>query len=95
MARKRCSYQDALKILRKIDVHLHDGLDVGSSSRKAGTSDKTYYHWRMYFSGMGCSQLSEICALCKEKERLKKVLTELQLDKLILKENLDYLKSKA
>ena len=95
MARKRYSYQDALKILRKIDAHLHDGLDVGSSCRKAGTSDKTYYHWRKHFGGMGCSQLSEICALHKENERLKKILTELQLDKLILKERLDCLKPKA
>ena len=34
-------------------------------------------------------------SLKKENERLKKILTELQLDKLILKESLDYLKPKA
>lgn len=44
---------------------------------------------------MGRSQLSEMCALRKENERLKKILTELQLDKLILKESQDYLKPKA
>ena len=43
MARKRYSDEDALKILREIDVHLHDGLDVVSACRKAGISDKTYY----------------------------------------------------
>jgi len=32
MAPKRYSDEDALKILREIDVHLHDGLDVVSSS---------------------------------------------------------------
>ena len=41
MARKRYSDEDALKILREIDVHLHDGLDVVSSCRKAGIADKT------------------------------------------------------
>ena len=41
------------------------------------------------------SQLSEMRALLKENERLKKILTELQLGKLILKESLDYLKPKA
>ena len=40
MARKRYSDEDALKVLREIDVHLHDGLDVLSSCRKAGISDK-------------------------------------------------------
>ena len=81
--------------LREIDVHLHDGLNVVSSCRKAGISDKTYYHWRKKFGGIGRSQLSEMRALRKENERLKKILTELQLDKLILKESLDYLKPKA
>ena len=95
MARKRYSDEDALKVLREIDVHLYDGLDVVSYCRKAGISDKTYYHWRKKFGGMGRSQLSEMRALRKENERLKKILTELQLDKLILKESLDYLKPKA
>jgi putative transposase len=31
MVRKRYSDEDALKILREIDVHLHDGLDVVSA----------------------------------------------------------------
>ena len=44
MARKRYSDEDALKVLREIDVHLHDGLNVVISCRKAGISDKTYYH---------------------------------------------------
>ena len=39
MARKRYSDEDALKILREIDVHLHDGLDVVGACRKAGISD--------------------------------------------------------
>jgi len=95
MARKRHSDEDALKVLREIDVHLHDGLDVVSSCRKAGTSDKTYYYWRKKFGGMGRSQLSDMRALRKENERLKKILTELQLDKLILKDSLDYIKPKA
>ena len=35
MARKRYSDEEALKLLREIDVHLHDGLDVVSACRKA------------------------------------------------------------
>ena len=95
MARKPTTHEDALKLLREIDVHLHDGLDVLSSCRKAGISDKTYYYWRKKFGGMGRPQLSEMRSLQKENERLKKILAELQLDKLILKESLDHLKPKA
>ena len=42
--KKRYSNENALKILRENDVHLHDGLDVVSAFRKAGISDKTYYY---------------------------------------------------
>ena len=95
MVRKRYLDEDALKILREIDVHLHDGLDVVSLCREAGIWYKTYYYWRKKFGGIGRSQFSEMRALKKENERLKKIVAELQLDKLILKESLDYLKPKA
>ena len=95
MARKRYSDEVASKVLREVYVNLHDGLDVVSSCRKAGISDKTYYYWREKFGDMGRSQLSELRALRKDDERLKRILTELQLDKLTLKESLDYLKPKA
>ena len=74
---------------------MHDGFDVVSSCRKAGISDKTYYYWRKKFGGMGRSQLFEMRALKKENERLKKIVAELQLDKLILKDSHDYLKPKV
>ena len=44
---------------------------------------------------MGRSQLSELKALEKENQRLKKLVVELELDKLILKESLDSLKLKG
>ena len=68
MVRKRCSDEDALKLLREIDVYLHDGLDVVSVCRNAGISDKTYSYWRKKFGGMGRPQLSEMQALQKENE---------------------------
>lgn len=95
MARKRYSDEDTLRLLREIDVHLHDGLDVASACRKAGISDKTYYYWRKKFGGIGRPQLVEMRALRKENDRLKKIVADLQLDKVILKESLDHLKPKA
>jgi hypothetical protein len=84
-----------LKLLREIEVHLYDGLDVISACRKAEISDKTYYGWRKKFGGMGRSQLSEMKSLQKENDRLKKIVAELELDKLILKDSLDFLKPKV
>ena len=88
MAWKRYSDEDVLKLLCEIDVHLHDGLDVVTACRKAGISDKSYYYWRKKFGGLSRSQVSEMKSLKKENERLTRIVADLQLDKLILKESL-------
>jgi transposase-like protein len=95
MARKRYSDEDILKLLREIELNLAAGNDVVSACRSVGISDATYYNWRKRFGGMGRSQLSELKSLEKENGRLKKIVAELELDKLILKESLDFLKPRA
>ncbi len=95
MARKRYSDEDVLKQLREIELKLSGGSDVVSACRSVGISDATYYNWRKRFGGMGKSQLSELRSLEKENTRLKKIVAELELDKLILKESLTYLKPRA
>jgi len=95
MARKRYSDEDILSLLREIELHLASDRDVSTVCRKAGVSDATYYNWRKKFGGMGRSQLSEMKSLEKENQRLKKIVADLELDKLILKESLDFLKPKA
>ena len=95
MARKRHSDEDLLKLLREIELKLTAGDDVASACRSVGISDATYYNWRKRFGGMGRSQLSEMKSLEKENARLKKIVAELDLDKLILKESLNHLKPRA
>ena len=95
MARKRYSDEDILKLLREIEVHVHSDMYVVSACRKAGVSDKTYHAWRKKFGGMGRSQLSEMKSIQKENDRLKKIVTELEVIKLILNESLDFLKPKV
>ena len=95
MARKRHSDEDILKLLREIELKLTAGDDVASACRSVGISDATYYNWRRRFGGMGRSQLSEMKSLEKENARLKRIVAELELDKLILKESLNHLKPRA
>ena len=95
MARKRFSDEDILNLLRRIELSLASGSDVTTACRSAGVSDATYYNWRKRFGGMGKSQLAELKGLEKENIRLKKIVAELELDKLILKESLDFLKPKV
>ena len=95
MARKRFSDEDILNLLRQIELEIASGGNVTSACRNAGISDATYYTWRKRYGGMAKSQLAEFKALEKENARLKRIVTDLELDKLILKETLDYLKPKA
>ena len=82
-------------MLRQIELDLASGSSVETAVRTADISDATYYKWRKLYGGMGKSQLRELKAMEKENIRLKRIVAELGLDKLILKESLDYLKTKA
>ncbi|NQU57866.1 MAG: transposase [Rhodospirillales bacterium] len=95
MTRKRFSEEDILNILRQIELDLAAGGTVEVAIRTAGISDATYYKWRKMYGGMGRSKLHEFKEMEKENTRLKRIVAELELDKLILKESLDYLKPKA
>ena len=95
MTRKRFSEEDILGLLRQIELDLAGGVTVETAIRTAGISEATYYKWRKRYGGMGKSKLHEFKAMEKENTRLKRIVAELELDKLILKESLDYLKPKA
>lgn len=63
-------------------MHLHDGIEVVRACQKAGGSDKNYHYWRKKFGRMGRLRLSEMRALQKENEQLKKIVADPRLDKL-------------
>jgi len=92
MARKRYTDEDVLNLLRQIELNLAPGSNVEMACRSAGISDATYYNWRKRYGGMGKSQLQELKGLAKENSRPKRIVADLELDKLVLKESLDYLK---
>ena len=68
---------------------------MASACRGVGIRDATYVTWRKRFGGMGRAQVSELKSLENENARLKKIVAELELDKLILKESLNQLKPRA
>jgi putative transposase len=95
MTRKRFSEDDILNVFRQIELDLSGGSSVEMAVRNAGISNATYYKWCKFYGGMGKSKLHKFKSLEKENERLKRIVAELELDKLILKESLDYLKPRA
>ena len=68
---------------------LPDGVgDVAAFCRAHGISRQTYYKWRREYGGLKIDQAKRLKELERENERLKKAVSELTLDKLILKEAL-------
>jgi len=52
--------------------------------REVRITKQTYYRWRKKYGGMETDQLKELKRLQKENERLRKAVSDLTLDKLIL-----------
>jgi putative transposase len=54
--------------------------------RQISVTEQTYYRWKKKYGGMGTEQLKELKRLQKENERLRRAVSDLTLDKLILSE---------
>ena len=62
------------------------GMSRLDAIRRIGVVEQTYYRWRKQYGGMGLDQLKELKRLQKENEQLRRAVSDLTLDKLILKE---------
>ena len=89
MSRKRFSPEQIIGMLREAEVRLSKGEKIKSICRSLEITEQTYYRWRKDYGGMKVFQAKRLKDLEKENGRLKKVVAELTLDKLILKEALE------
>ena len=86
MAKKRYRPEEVIGKLREADVLISQGKKVVDVIKALGVTDVTYYRWRQEFRGMSVSQTKRLKELEKENERLRKAVSDLTLDKMILKE---------
>ena len=63
-----------------------EGKRVVEIVRELGVSEQTYYRWRREYGGLKVSQAKHLKDLERENGRLKRVVADLTLDKLILEE---------
>jgi transposase-like protein len=89
MARKRYTTEQIIGHLREAEVRLGQGQTVGTICRGLGITEQTYYRWRRECGGLKLDQAKRLKDLERENERLKKAVSELTLDKLILKEAIE------
>ena len=86
MSRKRFSVEQIINHLREAEVLLAQDKTVGEVCRRIGVSEQSYYRWRREYGGLKVDQARRLKELERENTRLKRVVADLTLDKLILKE---------
>jgi transposase-like protein len=86
MPRKRHKPEEVVAKLRQVDVMMAQGHSVADAVRSIGVSDVTYHRWRSEYGGLGTDQVRRMKDLEVENQRLRKAVSDLTLDKLILQE---------
>jgi transposase-like protein len=83
---KRYKPEEIVMKLRQVDVLTGQGSTVASAVRQIGVTEYTYYRWRKEYGGLQTNQIKRIKDLEQENARLRKAVSDLTLDKLILQE---------
>ena len=62
------------------------GTPVLEVIRKMGITEQTFYRWKKKYGGLGTSELRRLKQLEEENRRLKKLVADLSLDKVMLQD---------
>ena len=86
MGRKRHKPEEIVAKLRQVEVLSSQGQSMAEAIRSIGVTEVTYYRWRHEFGGLKSDQVKRLKALEAENSRLRRAVSDLTLDKLILQE---------
>ena len=87
MGRKKThTPEEIVAKLRQAEVLVGQGKTVADAVRAIGVTEPTYYRWRTEFGGLKLDQVKRLKELEKENARLRKAVSDLTLEKVILKE---------
>lgn len=80
--KKRFTEEQIIKVLEEAKT----GLKIEEVCRKHGISPPTYYNWKAKYGGMTIAEIKRLRVLEKENQQLKKLVADLSLDILALKD---------
>jgi putative transposase len=86
MARKRSTSEEIVAKLRQVEVLAAQGKPVAEAVRTIGVTEATYYRWRAEYGGLKLDQVRRLKERERENARLRKAVSDLTLEKVILKE---------
>ena len=86
MSRKRHKPEEIVTKLRQVEVLTAQGRTVAEAIRSIGVTEVTYYRWRQEFGGLKGDQVKRLKELEAENTRLRRAVSDLTIEKLILRE---------
>jgi len=86
MPQKRYRPEEIIAKLREAEVLLGQGKKVPEVVKAIGISEVSYYRWRKEYGGLNVSQAKRLKDLERENARLRRAVSDLTLDKVILQE---------
>ena len=84
MGTKRHKPEEIVAKLRQVEIVTAQGKSIAEAARSIGVSEQTYFRWRAEYGSMKADQVKRLKALELENTRLRRVVSDLTLDKLIL-----------
>ncbi len=82
MKRKRYSVEQIIGAVKQHEL----GTPAAEIIRKLGISEATFYRWKKQYSGLEPSQARELQQLKEENAKLKRLVADLSLDKVMLQD---------
>ena len=82
MKKKRFSVEQITAVLQEAE----GGVPVGDVCRQMRISEQTYYRWKKVYGGMPPSEARELKQLRDENAKLKRLVADLSLDKVMLQD---------
>jgi transposase-like protein len=86
MPRQRFKPEQIIGKLREVEIVVAKGSTMAEACRQIGVTEQTLYRWRREYGGMRVDQARRMKELEAENARLKKLVADLSLDKMILVE---------
>ena len=86
MPSKRHKPEEIVVKLRQVDVLVAQGKTVTDAIRTIGVTYVTYSRWKQEYGGLKSDQVKRLKELEQENARLRRAVSDLTLDKLILAE---------
>ena len=82
MKRKRYSVEQIIAAVKQHDL----GTPTADIARKPGIAEQTFYRWKKQYGGLEASEVRELRQLREENAKLKKLVADLSLDKVMLQD---------